>query len=79
MQPSTAMNRHDGAEPSASGTGANGQSAESAPVWIHDLTVAYHRKPVLWDVNLAAPFGPTTAMSLPSGTARFTSHSTGLR
>jgi hypothetical protein len=24
----------------------------TAPVCIHDMTVAYHRKPVLWDVDL---------------------------
>ncbi len=79
MQRSTAMNSHDSGEPSSSGTGANGLSAESAPVWIHDLTVAYHRKPVLWDVNLAVPEGKLIAVVGPNGAARFTSHSTGLR
>ena len=34
---------------------AANRSNESAPLWIHDLTVAYHRKPVLWDINLAVP------------------------
>ena len=31
-------------------------SAES-PLEIHDLTVAYHRKPVLWGVDLTVPAG----------------------
>jgi hypothetical protein len=25
------------------------------PLAVHDLTVAYHRKPVLWDVELNVP------------------------
>ena len=35
---------------------------QSAPLWIHDLTVAYHRKPVLWDINLAVPEGKLVAI-----------------
>jgi manganese/zinc/iron transport system ATP- binding protein len=25
------------------------------PLTVHDLTVAYHRKPVLWDIELNIP------------------------
>jgi manganese/zinc/iron transport system ATP- binding protein len=27
------------------------------PLEIHDMTVAYHRKPVLWDIDLVVPEG----------------------
>ena len=27
------------------------------PLEIHDMTVAYHRKPVLWDIDLTVPEG----------------------
>ena len=47
-------------------------SDESAPLWIHDLTVAYHRKPVLWDVNLAVPEGKLIAIVGPNGAGKTT-------
>ena len=31
------------------------------PLAIHDLTVAYHRKPVLWDIELNIPEGKLVA------------------
>ena len=45
---------------------------ESAPLWIHDLTVAYHRKPVLWDVNLVVPEGKLIAVVGPNGAGKTT-------
>ena len=45
---------------------------DSAPLWIHDLTVAYHRKPVLWDVNLAVPEGKLIAVVGPNGAGKTT-------
>ena len=27
------------------------------PIQIHDMTIAYHKKPVLWDVDLDVPEG----------------------
>ena len=27
------------------------------PIEVHDMTVAYHRKPVLWDIDLVIPEG----------------------
>ena len=47
-------------------------SPESSPVWIHDLTVAYHRKPVLWDVDLAVPEGQLIAVVGPNGAGKST-------
>jgi manganese/zinc/iron transport system ATP- binding protein len=43
-----------------------------APLWIHDLTVAYHRKPVLWDVNLSLPEGQLVAVVGPNGAGKST-------
>ena len=33
------------------------EHSDSAPLSIHDMTVAYHRKPVLWDIDLDIPEG----------------------
>ncbi len=44
----------------------------SVPVWIGDLTVAYHRKPVLWDVNLSLPEGRLIAVVGPNGAGKST-------
>ena len=48
-----------------------GHSA-SSPVSIHDLTVAYHRKPVLWDVDLDIPEGKLVAIVGPNGAGKST-------
>ena len=37
---------------------------------IHDVTVAYHRKPVLWDVDLVIDKPQLAASSAPTGRAR---------
>ena len=44
----------------------------SSPLWIHDLTVAYHRKPVLWDVDLDLPEGQLIAVVGPNGAGKST-------
>lgn len=45
---------------------------ESAPLWINDLTVAYHRKPVLWDIDLTLPEGKLIAVVGPNGAGKST-------
>jgi manganese/zinc/iron transport system ATP- binding protein len=45
---------------------------ETAPLSIHDMTVAYHRKPVLWDVDFDAPEGKLTAIIGPNGAGKST-------
>ena len=50
---------------------ANGGEGKT-PLWIHDLTVAYHRKPVLWDINLALPEGQLIAGVGPNGAGKST-------
>lgn len=39
---------------------------------IHDLTVSYNRKPVLWDVDLALPEGVMAAIIGPNGAGKST-------
>jgi manganese/zinc/iron transport system ATP- binding protein len=53
------------------------------PLEVHDLTVAYHRRPVLWDVDFRVPdssligiVGPNGANS--SATCRSAKASTGI-
>ncbi|MBA2363675.1 MAG: manganese ABC transporter ATP-binding protein, partial [Chloroflexia bacterium] len=42
----------------------NGQHRASGapPLEVRDLTVAYHTKPVLWDVDLVVPAGALCAI-----------------
>ena len=42
------------------------------PLAIHDLTVAYHRKPVLWDVELNIPEGKLVGIVGPNGAGKST-------
>ena len=45
---------------------------ENVPLAIHDLTVAYHRKPVLWDVDLDIPEGKLVGIVGPNGAGKST-------
>ena len=42
------------------------------PIHIHDMTVAYDRKPVLWDVDLAVPEGKLVGIVGPNGAGKST-------
>lgn len=42
------------------------------PVEIHDMTVAYHRKPVLWDIDLSVPEGQLIGIVGPNGAGKST-------
>lgn len=44
----------------------------AAPLSVHDLTVAYHRKPVIWDVELSVPEGKLVAVVGPNGAGKST-------
>jgi manganese/zinc/iron transport system ATP- binding protein len=46
--------------------------ARNAPLWVNDLTVAYHRKPVLWDIELTLPEGRLIAVVGPNGAGKST-------
>jgi manganese/zinc/iron transport system ATP- binding protein len=41
-------------------------------VEVHDVTVAYHRRPVLWDVDLLLPTGKLIAVVGPNGAGKST-------
>jgi manganese/zinc/iron transport system ATP- binding protein len=42
------------------------------PVSVHDLTVAYHRKPVLWDIDLQIPPAKLVGIVGPNGAGKST-------
>lgn len=44
----------------------------SSPLSIHDMTVAYQRKPVLWDVDLDLPSGRLIGVVGPNGAGKST-------
>ncbi len=48
------------------------EHSPNAPLSIHDMTVAYHRKPVLWDVDLDLPEGKLIGVVGPNGAGKST-------
>jgi manganese/zinc/iron transport system ATP- binding protein len=48
------------------------EHSPDAPLSIHDMTVAYHRKPVLWDVDLDVPAGKLVGIVGPNGAGKST-------
>ncbi len=42
------------------------------PIEIHDMTVAYHKKPVLWDIDLTLPEGQLIGVIGPNGAGKST-------
>lgn len=48
------------------------EHAPDSAVSIHDVTVAYHRRPVLWDVDLDIPRGVLAAVIGPNGAGKST-------
>ncbi|MFP4281374.1 MAG: metal ABC transporter ATP-binding protein [Opitutales bacterium] len=53
-------------------TGLRMEHSAGAPLSIHDLTVAYHRKPVLWDIDLDIPEGKLVGIIGPNGAGKST-------
>jgi len=48
------------------------EHSPSAPLSIHDVTVAYHRKPVVWNIEYDAPAGRLIAVVGPNGAGKST-------
>lgn len=48
------------------------EHSTQSPLSIHDMTVAYHRKPVLWDVDLDVPEGRLVGLVGPNGAGKST-------
>jgi manganese/zinc/iron transport system ATP- binding protein len=67
--PDVPLNDVDPAESSAFGPD---EHPASCPLSIHDMTVAYHRKPVLWGVDYNAPPGKLIAIVGPNGAGKST-------
>jgi manganese/zinc/iron transport system ATP- binding protein len=57
-----------------SGVRFSGEATHSPryPLSVHDLTVAYERKPVLWDVDLDVPEGSLVGVVGPNGAGKST-------
>ena len=55
-----------------SATEAATRCAAAPALEIHDMTVAYHRKPVLWDVDLVVPEGKLVGIVGPNGAGKTT-------
>lgn len=53
-------------------TSSKDVSSTALPLVIRDLTVAYHRKPVIWDVDLRIPEGKLVAVVGPNGAGKST-------
>ena len=47
-------------------------ASEDVPLSIYDLTVAYHRKPVIWDVGFEVPPGALVGIVGPNGAGKST-------
>ena len=47
-------------------------ASDRCPLAVRDLTVAYHRKPVIWDVDLSIPEGKLVGIVGPNGAGKST-------
>lgn len=51
---------------------ASARAEPAVSVEVHDVTVAYNRKPVLWDVDVSLPVGELIAIVGPNGAGKST-------
>ncbi len=48
------------------------EHSSSSPLSVHSMTVAYHQRPVLWDIEFEAPIGKLVAIVGPNGAGKST-------
>ncbi len=75
FQPHVMLNdpsKHSPAEKSGARGTATPEHSISSPLSIHDMTVAYHRTPVIWDIDYDAPIGKLVAIIGPNGAGKTT-------
>jgi len=58
--------------PAANDAEGKASDRQTIPLSVYDLTVAYHRKPVLWDVGFDIPPGKLVAIVGPNGAGKST-------
>ncbi len=58
--------------PDVASKNSPGEKLNTSPLVIQDMTVAYHRKPVLWDIDFLAPTGKLIAIIGPNGAGKST-------
>lgn len=51
---------------------ADATAGKPPPLEVHDLTVAYHKKPVLWGIDLVVPAGKLVGIVGPNGAGKST-------
>lgn len=66
------MNTNSLTRPGSTSIATGDEHPATAPVAIHDMTVAYHRKPVLWDIDLDLPEGKLIGVIGPNGAGKST-------
>lgn len=63
---------YDRVPPNPSGPRPRHEHSDLHPLAIHDMTIAYNRKPVLWDVDLDIPEGTMVGIVGPNGAGKST-------
>jgi manganese/zinc/iron transport system ATP- binding protein len=63
---------HATGTPAVPGLSERPEHSAESPLSIHAMTVAYHRKPVLWDVDYDAPANRLIAIVGPNGAGKST-------